>query len=179
MQKPVNFDKTSQSGFIYFLEEVDNKKKFVSPIKQTKRLSKPTKIGITRSRFADDIADASNSVIGQQISSELKMPIISPRKRIQKRIRQLQTGNSSEIQLRTFLVSENLFELESLLHEFFSHFRVRGEWFMFCPAMETLISKTYEEFYDLHGTYYIRDNQQFMAILKLNASTCKVMINHI
>lgn len=47
----------------------------------------------------------------------------------QKRIKQLQTGNSSELKLIVFYQSDIANKIENVLHNRYSHFRKEGEWF--------------------------------------------------
>lgn len=55
-------------------------------------------------------------------------------KNIEKRQRQLQTGNSSELQLLGWINEENAFRLECELHKRFGKDHMRGEWFSIEPA---------------------------------------------
>ena len=54
---------------------------------------------------------------------------IGKAKDVQRRIKQLQTGNPLEIELVCYRRFANVFEVESFLHYLFSSNRVRGEWF--------------------------------------------------
>lgn len=48
---------------------------------------------------------------------------------ISKRMKQLQTGNSNDLQLIKSFKSQYPFKLESLLHRRFSYKRIQNEWF--------------------------------------------------
>jgi predicted GIY-YIG superfamily endonuclease len=47
----------------------------------------------------------------------------------QKRLKQLQTGNSSELELITSYDSEYASRIETTLHNIYSHLKKEGEWF--------------------------------------------------
>ncbi len=55
----------------------------------------------------------------------------------QKRIQQLQTGNSSEIKLISIYLSENSNKVEKTIHRRFSHLKKHGEWFELSISEET------------------------------------------
>ncbi len=51
---------------------------------------------------------------------------------IGKRIKQLQTGNSSVIYLKDNFETDKPFKLETMLHNRFNSSRINGEWFDLC-----------------------------------------------
>ena len=50
-------------------------------------------------------------------------------KDVNKRLRQLQTGNSSELFIKESYETEYPFKLEKMLHNYFSKSNIIGEWF--------------------------------------------------
>jgi len=50
-------------------------------------------------------------------------------KDVNKRLKQLQTGNSSELYLKDYYETDNPFKLEKMLHNRFKLSSLRGEWF--------------------------------------------------
>ena len=59
---------------------------------------------------------------------------IGKAKNIQKRRKQLQTGNPVELKILGWLLSDNDLVLEKQLHQSFRHARGQGEWFAIEPA---------------------------------------------
>lgn len=57
------------------------------------------------------------------------------------RIRQLQTGNSDQLELIETYQSENARKIEGALHAFYSHGRMTGEWFDLSISDEALFIK--------------------------------------
>lgn len=51
------------------------------------------------------------------------------RKSSKKRSNQLQTGNDSELKVIDEFKSENVTKLEKALHNFYSHTKIKNEWF--------------------------------------------------
>lgn len=56
---------------------------------------------------------------------------IGTTKNIQKRIKELQTGNAEQLYLIDKYESDNAFKIEKALHNFFSHKKKINEWFDF------------------------------------------------
>ena len=54
-----------------------------------------------------------------------------------KRLKQLQTGNSSELELVTCYESEFAYKIEKTIHNMFSHLNENGEWYDLSIAEET------------------------------------------
>lgn len=52
---------------------------------------------------------------------------------VEKRIKQLQTGNGTEVHLVHKHVTEYPYRVESILHSRFSYLRAEGEWFHLSP----------------------------------------------
>lgn len=50
-------------------------------------------------------------------------------KNVQKRLKQLQTGNANDLVVRSLFETERPFKLEKMLHNKFSASRLDGEWF--------------------------------------------------
>jgi hypothetical protein len=59
---------------------------------------------------------------------------IGATKNIERRQRELQTGNPVELRLLGWIEAANSFQLEQRLHEHFVSTRLRGEWFAIEPA---------------------------------------------
>ena len=65
-----------------------------------------------------------------EINSDNKYKIGSTRvKSINKRLKQLQTGNSNELFIKSFYETDKPFKLETMLHNRFKDNNVIGEWF--------------------------------------------------
>jgi hypothetical protein len=65
-----------------------------------------------------------------EINNDNKYKIGSTRaKSINKRLKQLQTGNSNELFIKSFYETDKPFKLETMLHNRFKDNNVIGEWF--------------------------------------------------
>ena len=65
-----------------------------------------------------------------EMKSDGKFKIGSTKaKNINKRIKQLQTGNSEQLYLRDYFETDRPFKLETMLHNRFKEFNTVGEWF--------------------------------------------------
>lgn len=65
--------------------------------------------------------------------------------RIEKRIKQLQTGNGTELFVHSYFKTEHPFKLEKLLHTKFCCQKVLNEWFELSAEDITNFTKTCEE----------------------------------
>ena len=61
------------------------------------------------------------------------------------RIKQLQTGNSDELQLIDTYLTENAYKIESALHNQYAHVRNHGEWFDLSVSDEVSFKKKCEQ----------------------------------
>lgn len=60
---------------------------------------------------------------------------------IERRIKQLQTGNAQELELEHYVVLVNMteaFELETLLHRSMAEYQIKNEWYQKKPVMKML-----------------------------------------
>ena len=55
-------------------------------------------------------------------------------KKVDKRLKQLQTGNASELCIKETFETEHPFKLEKMLHNHFENKRLSGEWFELSEA---------------------------------------------
>ena len=55
-------------------------------------------------------------------------------KKVDKRLKQLQTGNSSELYIKEAFETEHPFKLEKMLHNHFKYKNLNGEWFELSEA---------------------------------------------
>jgi hypothetical protein len=66
-------------------------------------------------------------------------------KKVDKRLKQLQTGNSSELYIKETFETEHPFKLEKMLHNHFENKRLSGEWFELSEADTGAFSGICEE----------------------------------
>ena len=72
---------------------------------------------------------------------------------VESRIKQLQTGNYSEIGIEYIFEADNyIVSIESRLHRDFMNSRVSGEWFELAPEEVSKIPKLCNQYYDMFKT---------------------------
>ncbi len=62
-------------------------------------------------------------------NSHFEYKIGMTKQNVYKRLKQLETGNSEDLELVKFLMVENYKKVEKSLHNHFSHKRINREWF--------------------------------------------------
>ena len=81
-----------------------------------------------------------------------------------KRLKQLQTGNSSELVLLETFQTEYPYRLESILHNKYKHKQVHNEWFALTTDEVNQFQKTCEETNNI--IHLMKDNVFFAKDLK-------------
>jgi len=85
---------------------------------------------------------------------------------VKERLKQLQTGSSSDIKIEYIYEADNyIVSIESRLHKEFDDYRISGEWFELTKEdflqIPTLCEKYYNMFKLLESNTYVQDKGQF------------------
>ncbi len=83
---------------------------------------------------------------------------------IEKRIMELQTGNSTELHITNWYKSRYPFRIEKMLHSKYSNYRVHGEWFNLPNDVVFKFNETCEKIEETIET--LKDNPFFSKGLK-------------
>lgn len=79
--------------------------------------------------------------------------------KVDKRMKELKTGNSSDLFVLTYFESEHYKEVEKLFHRKYSYLRVSGEWFELPDEIILNIEKVFSDIEENH--IFLKNNNTF------------------